>query len=135
MQNKYSEKVMEHFLNPHNVGRIKNPSGVGKISNSVCGDVMEMTIKIEKKGHKDIIKKAKFQTFGCGAAVATSSIVTDLVKGKTLEEIKRISPQDIDSSLGNLPAMKKHCAKLALDALWLAIEDYLSRGITKKNEK
>ncbi|MCX6811318.1 MAG: iron-sulfur cluster assembly scaffold protein [Candidatus Berkelbacteria bacterium] len=124
MDKKYSKKVMEHFLNPRNVGKIKNPSGRGRIGNAVCGDVMEMTIKVEKKGKNKIVTDAKFLTFGCGAAVATSSIVTELVKGKTLNEAKKLTPLSVDKSLGNLPIMKKHCARLAIDALHKAIEDY-----------
>ena len=124
---KYSDKVMKHFLSPQNVGRIKNPSGVGKINNSVCGDIMEMSIIVDKKNEKEIIKEAKFQTFGCGAAIATSSIVTEMVKGKTLEEAEKITPNDIDSSLGQLPVMKKHCANLAIKSLKTAINDYKKR--------
>lgn len=118
---------MEHFLHPRNVGKIKKASGEGRIGNTVCGDVMEMTIKVSPKGKKDIISDAKFQTFGCGAAVATSSIVTELVKGKTIEEAKSLKPETIDSSLGNLPSIKKHCARLAIDALRKAIEDYQNK--------
>ncbi len=129
---------MAHFLHPHNVGKIKHPSGKGRIGNAVCGDVMEMTIKISKQqtanskqqqaagGSKQsaVIIDAKFLTFGCGAAVATSSIVTELVKGKTIEEAKKLTPERIDKTLGNLPMMKKHCARLAINALKKAIEDY-----------
>lgn len=137
MDKKYSKEVMEHFLHPRNVGKIKNPSGKGRIGNAVCGDVMEMTIKVSKQqtaGSKQlaagsreleaVIVDAKFLTFGCGAAVATSSIVTELVKGKTIEEAKKLTPLSVDKSLGNLPMMKKHCARLAIDALHKAIEDY-----------
>ncbi len=140
MKNNYSKKVMEHFLHPKNVGRIKNPSGVGKIGNSVCGDIMEMMLKVSRKqvaGNREsrearsgsarqtaVITDAKFQTFGCGAAVATSSIVTEMVKGKTMAEAKKLTPEKVDKSLGNLPVMKKHCARLAINALKKAIEDY-----------
>ena len=144
MDNRYSKQVMRHFLRPKNVGKIKNPSGKGRIGNSVCGDIMEMTIKVNRKlsfrGAKrreisrdlspvarddsSIIINAKFQTFGCGAAVATSSIVTELIKGKTVKEAKKLTPGKVDRSLGNLPIMKKHCARLAIDALKKAIDDY-----------
>ena len=135
MNNKYSKKVMQHFLHPKNVGEIKSPSGRGRIGNSVCGDIMEMTLKIEIRSpkklqatsYRPIITDAKFLTFGCGAAVATSSIVTELVKGKTIEEAKKLTPEKVDRSLGNLPVMKKHCARLAINALKKAIEDYESR--------
>src|SRR3990167_2122145 len=120
MDNRYSKQVMRHFLRPKNVGKIKNPSGKGRIGNSVCGDIMEMTLKVEKSKITD----AKFQTFGCGAAVATSSIVTELVKGKSIKEAKKLTPEIVDKSLGNLPVMKKHCARLAIDALKKAIDDY-----------
>lgn len=124
MDKKYSQKVMEHFLHPRNVGKIKNPSGRGRIGNAVCGDVMEMTIKVQKKDKNRVISDAKFLTFGCGAAVATSSIVTELVKGKTIKEARKLTPEKVDKSLGNLPIMKKHCARLAIDALKKAIDDF-----------
>jgi nitrogen fixation NifU-like protein len=124
MDKKYSQKVMEHFLHPRNVGKIKNPSGRGRIGNAVCGDIMEMTIKVEEKDKNKVISDAKFLTFGCGAAVATSSIVTELVKGKTIKEAKNLTPEKVDKSLGNLPMIKKHCARLAIDALKKAIDDF-----------
>ena len=124
MDKKYSQKVMEHFLHPRNVGKIKNPSGRGRIGNAVCGDVMEMTIKVEEKDKNKVISDAKFLTFGCGAAVATSSIVTELVKGKTIKEAKNLTPEKVDKSLGNLPMIKKHCARLAIDALKKALDDF-----------
>lgn len=135
MENKYSEEVMKHFLSPRNVGRIKNPSGLGKISNSVCGDVMEMSILVEEKTGKKVIKDAKFQTFGCGAAVATSSIVTEIIKGKAIEEAEKITPEDIDSSLGHLPAMKKHCAQLAVKALKMAIKNFQKKKDQDKEDE
>lgn len=138
MDKRYSEKVMAHFLHPKNVGKIKNPSGKGRIGNSVCGDIMEMTIKIRKqktvnskqqlkagsRKQEAVIIDAKFQTFGCGAAIATSSIVTEIIKGKTIQEAKKLTPEKVDQSLGNLPIMKKHCARLAIEALQKAIFDY-----------
>jgi len=105
----YSEKVMDHFRNPRNVGVMENPSGVGKVGNPVCGDVMELFIKVEN----DIITDTRFRTFGCGAAIATSSMVTELVKGKTLEEALKISNKAVAEALGGLPPIKMHCSVLA----------------------
>ena len=116
----YSEKVMDHFRNPRNVGVMENPSGVGKVGNPVCGDVMELSIKVEN----DIITDAKFRTFGCGAAIATSSMVTELVKGKSLEEALKISNKAVAEALGGLPPIKMHCSVLAEEALKAAIDDY-----------
>ncbi len=116
----YSEKVMEHFTNPRNVGEIDNPSGTGMVGNPACGDVMKLTIKVEN----DVITDAKFKTFGCGAAIATSSMVTELVKGKSLEEAERISNATVAEALDGLPPIKMHCSNLAADALHAAIEDY-----------
>ena len=125
----YSEKVMEHFKNPRNVGEIENPDGIGHVGNPVCGDIMELYIKV-KDG---IIVDAKFKTFGCGAAIATSSMVTEIVKGKSLEQALKISNKTVAEALDGLPAVKMHCSVLAEDALKLAIEDYLSRP--KKKSK
>jgi nitrogen fixation NifU-like protein len=119
----YSEKVMEHFKNPRNVGEIENPDGVGHVGNPVCGDIMELYIKV-KDG---IIVDAKFKTFGCGAAIATSSMITEIVKGKSLKEALRISNKTVAEALDGLPAVKMHCSVLAEDALKSAIEDYLSK--------
>jgi len=116
----YSEKVMDHFRNPRNVGVMENPSGVGKVGNPVCGDVMELFIKVEN----DIITDTRFRTFGCGAAIATSSMVTELVKGKTLEEALKISNKAVAEALGGLPPIKMHCSVLAEEALKTAIDDY-----------
>ncbi len=125
----YTKKVMEHFKNPHNFGKIKNPDGIGKVGNLVCGDVMHIYIKVEKdKKGKEIIKDIRFETFGCVAALATSSIVTDLVKGKTLEKALKINKDDIVKSLGGLPVIKIHCSVLAIDALSEAIYDYLKKN-------
>ncbi len=120
----YTDLVMDHFSNPRNVGEIEDADGVGQIGNPVCGDVMRMTIKVED----DRISDAKFKTFGCGAAVATSSMVTELVHGKTLAEAAEISNKVVAEALGGLPANKMHCSNLAADALHIAIEDYLSRA-------
>ena len=116
----YSEQVMDHFRNPRNVGAIENADGVGKVGNPVCGDIMELTIKV-KDGR---IEDAKFRTFGCGAAIATSSMVTELVKGKTIDEALEISNKAVAAALGGLPPVKMHCSVLAEQALRSAIEDY-----------
>ena len=125
----YTKKVIDHFSNPHNYGKIKNPDGVGKVGNVVCGDVMWLYIKVDRneKG-KEIIKDIKFETFGCVAALATSSIITDLAKGKTLDEALKIDKNKIINSLGGLPPIKIHCSVLASDALAEAIYDYLSKN-------
>ena len=119
----YSEKVMDHFRNPRNVGVMENPSGVGKVGNPVCGDVMELFIKVEN----NIITDARFRTFGCGAAIATSSMVTELVKGKALEEALKISNKAVAEALGGLPPIKMHCSVLAEEALKAAVDDYLKK--------
>jgi len=119
----YSEKVMDHFQNPRNMGEMKNPDGVGRVGNPVCGDLMEMYIKV----NGDRIEDVKFRTFGCGAAIATSSMITVMAKGKTLEEALKITKQDVASELGGLPPIKMHCSNLAADALHAAIKDYLSK--------
>jgi len=116
----YSKKVMEHFQNPRNVGTIENPDGIGKQGNPVCGDVMELMIKVKD----NIIEEAKFKTFGCCAAIATSSMVTEMVKGKSLEEAENISRKAVASALDGLPPAKMHCSNLAADALHDAIKDY-----------
>lgn len=129
----YTSKVMETFKNPHNYGRIKNADGTGKVGNPVCGDVMHLYIKVaqNKKG-QDFIKDIKFETFGCVAAISTSSIITDLVKGKTIKDALKITKDNIVKSLGGLPKIKYHCSVLAVDALKSAIDDYTSK---KKNAK
>jgi nitrogen fixation NifU-like protein len=116
----YSEKVLEHFRNPRNVGELENPDGVGIEGNPVCGDLMEIHIKVEN----DRIADIKFKTFGCGSAIATSSMVTELAKGKTLDEALKITRQDVADELDGLPKQKMHCSNLAADALHKAIEDY-----------
>jgi nitrogen fixation NifU-like protein len=120
----YSEKAMDHFKNPRNVGEMENPDGVGHVGNPVCGDIMELYIKI-KDG---IIVDAKFKTFGCGAAIATSSIVTEMVKGKNIKEALKISNKAVTEALDGLPPAKMHCSVLAEDALKSAIEDYLNNS-------
>ncbi len=121
----YTEKVIEHFKNPHNIGEIKEADGIGKIGNPTCGDVMYCYIKVGKNENGDeILTDIKVKTFGCVAAVATSSMVTDLAMGKTLEEAKIISRDNVKDALEGLPPIKVHCSNLAADALHKAIEDY-----------
>ncbi|KGK91600.1 nitrogen fixation protein NifU [Desulfosporosinus sp. HMP52] len=116
----YTEKVMDHFTNPRNVGELENADGVGEVGNAKCGDIMRIYLDIEG----DIIKDVKFKTFGCGAAVATSSMVTEMVKGKTIDEALEISNKAVAEALGGLPESKMHCSNLAADALHKAIENY-----------
>lgn len=124
----YSEKVMEHFRHPRNVGEMKNPDGIGHVGNPICGDIMELYIKV--KNNKII--DAKFKTFGCGAAIATSSMITGMVKGKTIEEALKISNKAVVEALDGLPPVKMHCSVLAKDALKSAIDDYLGKKDKKK---
>ena len=116
----YSKKVMEHFTNPKNVGIIENPDGYGKVGNPVCGDLMEIYIKVDD----DIITDIKFKTFGCGSAIATSSMITELAKGKHVDEAYKITRNDVANELDGLPPQKMHCSNLAADALQEAIKDY-----------
>jgi nitrogen fixation NifU-like protein len=119
----YSERVMDHFMNPRNVGDMEDPDGVGIEGNPTCGDAMKIFIKV-KDGR---IVDAKFKTFGCGAAIAVSSMVTEMVKGKTLDEALAISKEAVANELGGLPPQKMHCSNLGADALKKAIEDYRSK--------
>jgi nitrogen fixation NifU-like protein len=119
----YSKKVMEHFMHPQNVGVIENPDGYGKVGNPVCGDVMEIFIKVKDEKIVDI----KFRTFGCGSAIATSSMVTELAKGKHVDEAVKITRGDVASELDGLPPQKMHCSNLAADALHEAIKDYKNK--------
>lgn len=119
----YTEKVLEHFRNPRNVGRIEDADGVGKVGNPLCGDVMVMYLKIRD----DRIEDAKFETFGCGAAIATSSMATELIKGKTIEEALRVTNKAVAEALGGLPPHKMHCSVLAEEAIRAAIEDYQAK--------
>ncbi|MEW5767432.1 MAG: Fe-S cluster assembly scaffold protein NifU [bacterium] len=120
----YSQKVMEHFANPRNVGEIKNPDGVGTVGNPVCGDVMSFYIKVDNGRLSDV----KFKTFGCGAAIAVSSIVSEMAKGKTLQEAMTITNKMVAAELGGLPPNKLHCSNLGADALHKAIEDYQQKS-------
>jgi nitrogen fixation protein NifU and related proteins len=125
----YSKEVIKHFNSPHNYGKIKNYDGLGKVGNMICGDEMWLYIKMGKsKGGEEIIKDVKFETFGCVAAIATSSVVTDLVKGKTIEEALKFKKDDIVKVLGELPPIKLHCSVLAIDALSEAVYDYYSKS-------
>lgn len=120
---KYSEKVIEHFTNPRNVGVIEDADGVGRVGNPVCGDVMEMSVKLDG----DVITDVKFRTFGCGAAIATSSMATELIKGKTVDEALQLTNRAIAEALDGLPPIKMHCSVLAADALKAALADYYRR--------
>jgi nitrogen fixation NifU-like protein len=120
----YSEKVMDHFANPRNVGEIEDADGVGSVGNPVCGDMMTFNIKVDG----DRLTDVKFKTFGCGAAIACSSMVSEMAKGKTLEEAKKITNADVAAELQGLPANKMHCSNLGADALHEAIEDYEAKA-------
>ena len=124
----YSEKVMEHFKRPQNMGEIPGADGVGTVGNPVCGDLMTMYIKVKENHIEDI----KFKTYGCGAAIATSSMTTELAKGKTLDEAMSITRANVAASLGGLPPVKMHCSNLAADALHAAIDDYKQKQKSKK---
>ena len=127
----YSEKVMEHFMNPRNVGDIKDADGIGEVGNPVCGDMMTFYIKVEN----DVIVDVKFKTFGCGAAIAVSSIVSEMAKGKTIEEALKITREQVAEELGGLPPNKMHCSNLGTDALHKAIQDYLEKKKKKEDKK
>ncbi len=120
----YSDTVMDHFTNPRNVGEIEDADGVGEVGNPVCGDMMTFYIKVDDQ---DRLSDVKFKTFGCGAAIAVSSMVSEMAMGKTVEEAMKISKADVAEELGGLPQNKMHCSNLGADALHLAIEDYLSK--------
>ncbi|NLB51392.1 MAG: Fe-S cluster assembly scaffold protein NifU [Syntrophomonadaceae bacterium] len=120
----YSKEVMDHFMNPRNVGKIDGASGVGEVGNPVCGDIMHIEIDVKD----DIIQDIKFQTFGCAAAIATSSMVTEMVKGKTLEEAEKVTNKSVAEALGGLPPVKMHCSNLAADALHEAIKNFRAGG-------
>jgi nitrogen fixation NifU-like protein len=119
----YTEKVMDHFTNPRNVGEIPNADGIGEVGNAKCGDIMRIYLKVED----NIIKDVKFKTFGCGAAIATSSMVTEMVKGKSLDDALEISNAAVAEALDGLPPAKMHCSNLAADALHEAIKDYIAK--------
>ncbi|MGM0688078.1 MAG: Fe-S cluster assembly scaffold protein NifU [Bacillota bacterium] len=119
----YSDKVMEHFTNPRNIGEIDDPDGVGEVGNPVCGDMMKFTIKVKDNRIEDV----KYLTFGCGAAISVSSMVSEMAKGKTLEEALKITNKQVAEELGGLPGNKMHCSNLGADALHKAIEDYMEK--------
>ncbi|HEY5533197.1 MAG TPA: Fe-S cluster assembly scaffold protein NifU [Candidatus Anoxymicrobiaceae bacterium] len=125
----YSDIVMDHFMNPRNVGEIENPDGVGEVGNPVCGDMMTFYIKV---GDDDRLEDVKFKTFGCGAAIAVSSMVSEMATGKTLDEAVEITRKDVAEQLGGLPENKMHCSNLGADALHKAIEDYRSKKTAQK---
>ena len=120
----YSEKVMEHFKNPRNMGEMKDADSVGEVGNPVCGDLMYIYIKVKEVNRQEIIEDISFQTFGCAAAIATSSMVTELAKGKTLDEALELTRDDVAESLDGLPPIKMHCSNLAADALKDSIKKY-----------
>ncbi|MDO9231815.1 MAG: iron-sulfur cluster assembly scaffold protein [bacterium] len=125
----YSKKVLEHFTRPHNQGVIKNPSGVGMVGNPTCGDMMKIYIKVKKDSKKrEVINDIKFETLGCASAIATSSMITDLAKNKTLEEALKITRNDVAEALEGLPPIKMHCSNLAADSLREAIKDYREKN-------
>jgi nitrogen fixation NifU-like protein len=123
----YSNKVMEHFAHPRNVGEMENPDGIGHVGNPVCGDIMEMYIKVKD----NIITDVKFKTFGCGAAIATSSMATEMIKGKTIEEALTLTNRAVAEALDGLPPVKMHCSVLAEEAVKAAIDDYLKKTTGK----
>jgi len=135
----YNKKVLEHFKSPHNFGKIENPDGIGKVGNIICGDVMQLHIKVDKnKKGEEIIKDIKFETYGCVAAIATSSIITDIAKGKTIDEAIKLNKDDIIETLEELPPVKIHCSILAIDALSEAIYSYLIKNkktVPKESKK
>lgn len=120
----YTDTVMDHFMHPRNVGEIKDPSGVGEVGNAKCGDIMKMYLDIEN----DVIKDVKFETFGCGSAIVSSSMATEMIKGKTVEEALAITNKDVVDALGGLPAHKLHCSVLAEEAIKSAVKDYYDRN-------
>jgi len=125
----YSKQTLQHFRHPHNYGEIKNPDGKGEAGNIICGDVMSLYLKIKKnKKGAEVIEDIKFKTYGCAAAIATSSVITDLVKGKTIEQASKISKDNIVETLHGLPPIKIHCSILAIDALGEAIYQYLLKN-------
>ncbi len=120
----YSEKVMDHFRNPRNVGVIENADGIGEVGNARCGDIMKMYLKIED----DIVKDVKFETFGCGSAIASSSMATELIKGQPVSEVKKLTNKAVAEALDGLPAYKMHCSVLAEEAIQAALEDYQKKS-------
>ncbi len=130
MNTKYSKEVLKHFQKPKNMGSLKKPDGIGKLGNPSCGDVMMVQIKVikDKKTNQEIIKDVKFQTMGCAAAIATSSMITEIAKGKTIEGALKITNKDVADKLGGLPPIKMHCSNLAAETLHEAIKDYYAKS-------
>ena len=128
----YSEKVLDHFQHPRNVGEIENPSGVGTVGNAKCGDIMQMFLKINDD---EIVEDVKFKTFGCGAAIATSSMATELIKGKPLSEVEKLTNEAVVEALEGLPPVKIHCSVLAQEAVQAAIADYRAKKENKQKEE
>lgn len=124
----YNSKIVEHFMNPRNVGEIPNADGVGTVGHPSCGDIVRIYIKVESQNENKIIKEVRFKTFGCTTAIATSSIATELIKGKTIQEALSIKNEDVAKALGGLPSIKMHCSVLAGDALKAAIADYYKKN-------
>ncbi len=127
----YNQKIMDHFTNPRNVGELEEPSGVGEVGNMKCGDIMKISIKV----NNGIIEEVKFKTFGCGAAIASSSVLTEMVKGKTLEEARKITNRHVAEELEGLPPVKLHCSNLAAEALQKAIQDYQDKNGGRNGEE
>lgn len=123
----YSKTVMDHFKNPRNMGEIKNADGIGKVGNPICGDVMHIFIRVKKEKGEERISDIKFQTFGCVSAIATTSMTTNLAKGRTLSDALKITRENVAEALGGLPPIKMHCSNLAADALHAAIKHYYKR--------
>ncbi len=130
MSNDYTNKVIDYFRNPHNMGKMENPNGIGKVGNAVCGDVMWIYIKVKE----DVITDCSFETFGCVAAIATSSALTDLVKGKSIEEALKVTNKDVANELGGLPSMKMHCSLLAEQGLKAAVDDYRKNTLSENKD-
>ena len=132
----FNPTIIEHFSNPRNVGEIPDADGVGTVGHPVCGDIVRIYVKIEKKGGEEVISQVKFKTFGCTAAIATSSIATELIKGKTVKEALAVKNEDVAKALGGLPPIKMHCSVLAHDAVKAAIADFKNKsgqaGLMKK---
>ncbi len=124
----YSKAIIDRFLHPKNLGKIKDADGVGDTQNLRCGDIMKIYIKVEKKGGKEIIKDAKFETYGCGHAIAISDMICDLIKGKTFAEAVKVGYENIADEIGPIPPVKVHCAKLAQAAIKAAIDDYIKKS-------
>ena len=124
----YSEKVMDHFRNPRNVGVLEDANGIGEVGNAKCGDIMKMYLKIED----DVVQDVKFETLGCGSAIASSSMATELIKGKPLSEVKQLTNKAVSEALDGLPAYKMHCSVLAEEAIQSALEDYYRKNPEKK---